>query len=104
MKIMPITTSNLFKKHNKPPLIKQEGVKMKKLVVILGLCFFCTQQVQAEEVITNQTTSLEDNRVIVSLQNQSNEKQSSQKQDVKRNWFCVIIQINGKAYTDKTNN
>jgi uncharacterized protein YcfL len=69
---------------------------MKKLVVILGLCLFCTQ-VQAEEISANQTIVSEDNRVVMSVQKQPTDVKSVQTQDVKRNWFCVIIQVNGKA-------
>ena len=69
---------------------------MKKLVVILGLCLFCGQ-VQAEEISANQTIVSEDNKVVISVQKQPTDVKSAQTQDVKRNWFCVIIQVNGKV-------
>lgn len=69
---------------------------MKKLVVILGLCLFCSH-VQAEEINANQAITSEDNKAVISLQKQPTDVKSTQTQDVKRNWFCVIIQVNGKA-------
>ena len=72
---------------------------MKKLVVILGLCLFCSQ-VQAEEINANQDITSEDNKAVISLQKQPTDVKSTQTQDVKRNWFCVIIQVNGKAQYD----
>ena len=69
---------------------------MKKITVILGLCLFCCGQVWAEET-ANQTIISEDNKVVISLQKQPTDTKSIQTQDVKRNWFCVIIQVNGKT-------
>ena len=70
---------------------------MKKLVVILGLCLFCCGQVQAEEISANQTIVSEDNKAVISVQKQPTDIKSAQTQDVKRNWFCIVIQVNGKA-------
>lgn len=72
---------------------------MKKLVVILGLCLFCSH-VQAEEISANQTIVSEDNKAVILLQKQPTDVKSTQTQDVKRNWFCIIIQVNGKAQDD----
>lgn len=70
---------------------------MKKIVVLLGLCLFCTLPVQAEEINANQTITSEDNKAVISLQKQPTDTKSIQTQDVKRNWFCIVIQVNGKA-------
>ena len=77
---------------------------MKKIVVILGLCLFCTVQVQAEEITANQTIVSEDNKAVISVQKQPTDEKSAQMQDVKRNWFCVVIQVNGKIKDSDTTN
>ena len=74
---------------------------MKKLVVILGLCLFWCGQVQAGET-ANQSITSEDNKAVISLQKQPTDTKSAQSQDVKRNWFCIVIQVNGKTQ-DNTN-
>lgn len=70
---------------------------MKKIVVILGLCLFCCGPVWAEEISANQSITSEDNKAVISLQKQPTDVKSTQTQDVKRNWFCIVIQVNGKA-------
>lgn len=71
---------------------------MKKLAFILGLLLFCSQTVLADEVVNtaNQDIVIEDNKAVFTIQKQPNDENSMQKQDVKRNWFCIVIQINGK--------
>ena len=72
---------------------------MKKLSIILALLFFCTQVVFANEVINtaNQDIVIEDNKAVFTIQKQPNDENSMQKQEVKRNWFCIVIQVNGKV-------
>lgn len=72
---------------------------MKKLAFILGLLLFCSQVVFAGEVVNtaNQDIVIEDNKAVFTIQKQPNDENSMQKQDVKRNWFCIVIQINGKV-------
>lgn len=70
---------------------------MARFLAILSLLFIATVTF-AEE----QTSKLEDNKSVISIQKQPTTKQSAQKQDVKRNWFCIIIQVNGKIQENKT--
>lgn len=64
---------------------------MKKLVIILGILFFCSQVAFA----TDTTQTMEDNKAVIAVQKQpSNEVQ---KQKAARNIACIIIQINGKV-------
>lgn len=75
---------------------------IKKMFIILGLCFFCMQAVQAEEA--NQEINLQDNKAVISLQKQPTDEKSSQRQAVRNNWFCVVVQVNGKIKGSDTNN
>lgn len=72
---------------------------MKKLSILLSLLLFCSATVMADEVeaTANQETNLEGNKAVVSVQKQPTDENSKQKQDVKNNWFCIVIQVNGKA-------
>lgn len=69
---------------------------MARFLVALFLLFIATATF-AEE----QTTKLEDNKAVISIQKQPTTEQSAQKQDVKRNWFCIVIQVNGKIQKGK---
>ena len=77
---------------------------MKKIAFILGLLLFCSQTVLADEVVNtaNQDIVIEDNKAVFTIQKQPNDENSMQKQDVKRNWFCIVIQINGKVKDSDT--
>ena len=77
---------------------------MKKIAFILGLLLFCSQTVFADEVVNtaNQDIVIEDNKAVFTIQKQPNDENSMQKQDVKRNWFCIVIQINGKIKDSDT--
>lgn len=66
---------------------------MKKLLIILGLLFlgsqgFCADTVQPEQNFTG-------NRASIAVQKQP-AIDNTQKQKIKNNWFCIIIQVNGK--------
>ena len=77
---------------------------MKKFCIVLALLFICTHIVFAEEAINsaNQDIVLEDNKAVFAIQKQPNDENSMQKQDVKRNWFCIVIQVNGKVKDNDT--
>lgn len=75
---------------------------MKKLLLVLSMLILCYQTALAEENNANQINLVEDNRAVISLQKQPVTDKTAQKQDVKRNWFCIVIQINGKI--QDTNN
>lgn len=79
---------------------------MKKLAIILGLLFLGCSAVFADEVVTgaNQEVILEANKAVLSIQKQPVGEKSAQKQDVKNNWFCIVIQVNGKVHDTTDNN
>lgn len=70
---------------------------MNKLLFALFFLFIATAT-----FAEGQTTTLEDNKAVIAIQKQPTTEQSAQKQDVKRNWFCIVIQVNGKTQEDKT--
>lgn len=67
---------------------------MKKISIILGLFAFCFQAVLADEVQPEQ--NFEDNKAVVAIQKQP-ATENTQKQSVKNNWFCIVVQVNGKV-------
>lgn len=73
---------------------------MKKLSIILGILFFYNAGVFADEVQPTQIA--EDNRAVIAVQKQPALDQ--QKQVATRNWFCIIIQCNGKIKDSADNN
>ena len=44
----------------------------------------------------NQEIEVNDNKAVVMVQKQPTQTTSTQKQAVKNNWFCIVIQVNGK--------
>lgn len=75
----------------------KKGGFMKKFAIMLGLLLFCCQAVLAEEVTTNKPIqNFEDNRATVAFQKHPT-TENTQKQSVKNNWFCIVLQINGKV-------
>lgn len=69
---------------------------MKKLCVLLGFLLFCGESVFAAETVTGTPEQkFDNNRAVVSIQKQP-ATENTQKQGVKNNWFCVVVQINGK--------
>lgn len=71
----------------------------KILSVVLSLLFFCNQVVLADEVQSksNQTQNIEDNKAVISIQKQPATEEAPQKQEIKQNKWCIIIQVNGKV-------
>lgn len=70
---------------------------MKKLSIILGILLFCSQAVFADEVSNIQPEQkFADNRATVAIQKQPT-TENTQKQSVKNNWFCIVVQVNGKV-------
>jgi uncharacterized protein HemX len=69
---------------------------MKKLVLILGLCFFCTMQVQAEEIQPSQT--VENNQSYGTVNFQKQPQEGKQKQGICNHFtfFTINVQVNGK--------
>lgn len=67
---------------------------MKKLVIALSLLTlgckgFCADMVQPEQ-------SFKDNKAVITVQKQP-ATENTQKQGVKNNWFCIVVQVNGKV-------
>lgn len=77
---------------------------MKKIVVILGICLFCTLPVQAEEIQPSQT--VENNQAYATLNIQKQPKDSKQRQGISNNFtfFTINVQINGKLRNIPENN
>lgn len=65
------------------------------LSIILSLLFLCSSVVFADEVQPEQTAN--DNRATISIQKQPATDQAPQKQEIKQNKWCIIIQVNGKV-------
>lgn len=72
-----------------------KGEKMKKLSIILGLLLVSSSVVFADEVQPAQTAN--DNRAVVTVQKQPATEEAPQKQEIKQNKWCIIIQVNGKV-------
>ena len=72
---------------------------MRLFAIILSIFLFYGQVAFCNEVLANanQEIIIEDNKAVVSIQKQPVDEKSAQKQDVKRNWFCIVIQVNGKV-------
>jgi len=69
---------------------------MKKLAILLALLLFCGESVFAAETAASTPEQVSnDNRAVVSIQKQP-ATENTQKQTIKKNWFCIIIQVNGK--------
>lgn len=60
-------------------------------ILLIGLSGLCADTENTESV--NQIFN--DNRAVVAVQKQP-AYDNSQKQAVKNNWFCIVIQVNGK--------
>ena len=71
---------------------------MKQLLLILGVFAICSLplSVQANEEVALEVTPsqvADDNRALLTVQKQpANEN----KQQANRNWFCIVVQVNGK--------
>lgn len=71
---------------------------MKNILVLTFLVLtFCCQSVLADEIMTNQDVKVENNKAMIKVQKQPASPSSQQKANVKSNWFCVVIQVNGKV-------
>lgn len=93
-----------FKAHKEEIIEKVvEFIKKEILSTFAVLLLFCVIPVYAEDNATNQEIILEANKAVLTVQKQPNDEKSVQKQDVKKNWFCVIIQINGKVLDNPAN-
>ena len=83
---------------------------MKKLSFLFGILFFCGQVVFATEnlaeltntnnVVSDKATQvieMTENKVILNIQKQPLNENSKQKIVLKKNWFVVNINVNGKV-------
>lgn len=68
---------------------------MKKVLSIFAVLFMLGNIAFAEE-LANQEMNVNDNKAVVMVQKQPTQSTSTQKQAVKNNWFCIVIQVNGK--------
>ena len=72
---------------------------MKQILLVLGVFALCSLplSVKANEEISTQTA--DDNRALVAVQKQPSK---DNKQQANRNWFCIVIQVNGKVKDSDT--
>ena len=52
-------------------------------------------------IAQEQTSQLTDNKAVIAIQKTPSSAKADQKQKVKNNWFCIVIQINGKIQETK---
>lgn len=71
----------------------------KILKILIALCIFCTLPAFCEEVNPEQTAN--DNRAVVTVQKQP-ATESTHKQGIHQNKWCIIIQVNGKVKENAT--
>lgn len=77
---------------------------MKKLLNILfALACFCALPAVSADIDTEQSQYLSDTKATIAVQKQPN-YDHNQKQEVKNNWFCVVVQVNGKLKDSNTSN
>jgi len=109
---MKVQAVNLFKKFaktegtKKPPVVFK-GLKLnavKKGIIAVFIAFVAIHSCYAEELQANQDVILENNKAVIAIQKQPVDEKSKQNQDVKNNWFCIVIQVNGKTPYDRTDN
>ena len=76
---------------------------MKQFLLVLGVFVLCSLplSVQATEEVALEVPSqvADDNRALLTVQKQPAKEN---KQQTNRNWFCVIVQINGKVKDSDT--
>ena len=94
---------------------------MKKLCVILSILFFCVQAVFANEdtvtadvsndvptvsnqtVTANQEITATENKVVFTVQKCPMNENANQTIILKKNWFVVFVQVNGKVKVNPAN-
>ena len=83
---------------------------MKKICVILSILFFCVQAVFADEdVVTedntaaNQEITATENKAVIAVQKCPLNENANQKIILKKNWFVVFVQVNGKVKVNPAN-
>lgn len=69
---------------------------MKKLAILLAFLLFCSESVFAAETTTVlPEQKFSENKAVITVQKQP-ATENTQKQGVKNNWFCIVVQVNGK--------
>ena len=69
---------------------------MKKFLLVSVLCLFFSNVAFCEEV-KQPEQQVNDNRATISIQKQPAMEEAPQKQEIKQNKWCIIIQVNGKV-------
>ena len=76
---------------------------MKRFAILLGILLFCTESVFCGETVSvTPEQVVNDNRATIAIQKQP--AANIQKQEVKQNKWCIIVQINGKVKNSANNN
>ncbi len=70
-------------------------MKSKILSLLFALVCFSAMGAVFAEVDTEQAQYLSDTKATIAVQKQPN-YDKNQRQNVKNNWFCIVIQVNGK--------
>lgn len=70
---------------------------MKKMLILFTLLFSLVNIAFANETeYANQKMTVNENKAVIMVQKQPTDEKSKQKQNVKNNWFCIVVQVNGK--------
>lgn len=77
---------------------------MKRIIFLFFILLLCGNTVFADETIgevaeAEQVIEMTQNKIIVNVQKQPLNENSKQKIVMKKNWFVVNIQVNGKVKT-----
>lgn len=76
---------------------------MKKLTILLAIMTCISGIAFAnEETAAIPEQNFDDNRAAVAIQKQPS-TENMQKQGIKNNWFCIVVQVNGKIDSIKNN-
>lgn len=78
-------------------------MKNKFLSILFGFCLCCALPAVSANIDTEQSQYLTDTKATIAVQKQPN-YDHNQKQKVKNNWFCVVVQVNGKLKDSNTSN
>lgn len=78
---------------------------LKIFLSVMVFTVLYSNTVYAETVkLSDQIITLDKNNAVIAVQKQPLTDTSKQGVEAKRNWFCIIIQVNGKVLNDKANN
>ena len=81
---------------------------MKRILIVLFLIMACSEVCFADEIVdksdAEQIIEMTENKVILNIQKQPLNENSKQKIVLKKNWFVVNINVNGKVKVNPLTN